>query len=237
MAQLHNFYRASENRFMIDFKKSLAASEQAIADAIAARFIALAAPVRFSVAQSPGEREAAYRLRYEVVIEQGWATPEKFRCGLEQDQFDAGAVHLLGRDGQKVVATSRLVFPTAGRLLPTEVEFDLRVEPQGQVVDGGRAIVDRAYSDDRHRIFAGLLGYSWFEIQAQGFYYLCGAAVPAMIRLCRSLGYQISVLGPARQYWGEQRYPVRFDVPESVPLLYKRWEHIINKQELLSKHQ
>jgi len=215
---------------MMDFKKSLASSEQAVADSIATRFIALAEPIRFGVARSSGDRETAYRLRYEVVIARGWARPEKFHHGLEQDHYDAEAVHLLGWDGQKVVATTRLVFPTAGRLLPTEAEFGLQVEPQGQVVDGGRAIIDRAYSDNRHRIFAGLLGYTWFEMQAQGFYYLCGAAVPAMIRLCRTLGYQISVLGPARQYWGEQRYPIRFDVPESIPLLHERWEHIINQQ-------
>jgi N-acyl-L-homoserine lactone synthetase len=215
---------------MIDFKKSLTPSEQVIADAIATRFIALAEPVRFRVAQSADEREAAYRLRYQVIIDQGWAKPDAFHNGMEQDHYDAQAVHILGCDGQKVVATTRLVFPAGDPLLPTEAEFDLRVAPRGQVVDGARAIVDRAYRDDRHRIFAGLLGYTWFEIQARGFCYLCGAAVPAMIRLCRSLGYQITVLGPARQYWREKRYPIRFDVPQSIPLLFEHWEHIINKQ-------
>jgi N-acyl-L-homoserine lactone synthetase len=217
---------------MMSFKDSLAPSEQVIADAIAAHFIASAAPIRFSVAQSPSEREAAYQLRYEAVVDQGWARREKFPSGLEQDSYDAQAVHLLGWDGQKPVATTRLVFPTAGKLLPTEVEFGLSVEPRGQVVDGARAIVTRAYSDNQHRIFAGLLGCSWFEIQARGFYYLCGAAVPAMIRLCRSIGYHITVLGPARQYWGEKRYPLRFDVPESVPMLLERWGHIIKKVEI-----
>lgn len=216
---------------MMDIRKRLTPSEQAIADAIAKQFIALAEPVRFSVAQSPDELEAAYRLRYEVVIQQGWVRPEEFCRGLELDQYDADAVHLLGWDGQKVVATTRLVFPAPNRGLPTETEFDLRVEPPGQVVDGGRAIVDRAYSDYRHQIFAGLLGHSWFEIQARGYCYLCGAATSAMIRLCRSLGYQISVLGSGRQYWGAQRYPMRFDLPESVPSLQKRWRHIINKQD------
>jgi hypothetical protein len=76
-----------------------------------------------------------------------------------------------------------------------------------------------------------LLGCSWFEIQARGFYYLCGVAVPAMIRLCRSIGYHITVLGPARPYWGENRYPLRFDVLESVPMLLERWGHIIKKQK------
>lgn len=213
------------------FAVSLAPSEKAMADAIGTHFIASAAPIRFSVAQSPGEREAVFRLRYDVVVDQGWVRPETFRSGLEQDDYDAEAVHLVGWDGQKAVATTRLVFPTGEKRLPTEVEFELRAEPHGQVVDGGRAIVARAYSDVQHRIFAGLLGCTWFEIQARGFHYLCGAAVPAMIRLCRSIGYQITVLGPARQYWGEKRYPIRFDVPESALTLRERWEHIIKKQE------
>ena len=218
---------------MIGFKDSLAPSEQIIVAEIAAHFIASAAPFRFSVAQSASEREAAYRLRHKVVIDQGWAKPDKFLSnGLEEDGYDAQAVHLLGWDDQKAVATTRLVFPTSGKLLPTEVEFELSVEPQGQVVDGGRAIVTRAYSDNQHQIFAGLLGCTWLEMQARGFYYLCGAAVPAMIRLCRSIGYHITVLGPARQYWGKKRYPIRFDVPESVLTLLERWGHIIKKERL-----
>ena len=216
---------------MIDFKHSLTPAELAITNTIAAHFMASAGPIRFSVAQSPSEREAAYRLRYEVVVEQGWAKPEAFGDSLEQDAYDAQAVHLLGWDGRKVVATTRLVFPTAGKPLPTEAEFGLTVEPAGQVVDGARALVARDYRDHQYRIFAGLLGYTWFEIQARGFYYLCGAAVPAMIRLCRSIGYQITVLGPARHYWGAKRRPLRFDVPESVPTLLARWEHLFDKDD------
>jgi len=217
---------------MADFKDSLAPSEQIIADTVAAHFIASAAPIRFSVAQSPGEREVAYQLRYKVVVDQGWAKPDEFLVkDLEQDSYDAQAVHLLGWDDEKVVATARLVFPVSGNLLPTEMEFGLNVEPQGQVVDGGRAIVTKAYSDRQHRIFAGLLGCAWVEMQARGFYYLCGTAVPAMLRLCRSIGYQITVLGPARQYWGEKRYPIRFDVPESILTLSEHWGHIIKKEE------
>jgi N-acyl-L-homoserine lactone synthetase len=213
----------------MDFRCGLTPSEQAITNAIADHFIASAAPIRFSIAQSPGERQAAYRLRYEAVVDHGWAQPEEFVSSFEQDGYDVDAVHLLGWHDREVVATTRLVFPTAGRPLPTESEFELTVEPRGQVVDGARAIVARAYSDYRHRIFAGLLGCSWFEIQARGFYYLCGAAVPAMIRICRSIGYHITVLGPAREYWSEKRYPMRFDVPESVPTLLQRWGHVVNQ--------
>jgi N-acyl-L-homoserine lactone synthetase len=215
---------------MADLEYNSVPLAQTVADAIAAQFIAWATPVRFTVAQSSTEREAAYRLRYEVVTARGWAGAEKFPGGLEQDIYDAEAVHLLGWKEHKLVATTRLVFPSSGKLLPTEVEFGLRVEPQGQVVDGGRAIIARACSDYQHRIFAGLLGYTWFEIQSRGFRYLCGAAVPAMIRLCQSIGYHITVLGHAHTYWGQRRYPIRFDVLESVPMLFKRWGHALEDQ-------
>lgn len=193
------------------------------ADVIAARFIAGAAPVRFSIAQSASELEAVYRLRYQVVVARGWASPQDFPTRLEKDIYDRWGTHLIGRVGQTVVATTRLVFPTPGQVLPTEGDFGLEVEPLGQVVDGGRAIVSKAYSDAQHRIFAGLLGLSWFQLKERRLYYLCGTATEAMIRLCRSIGYQVRLLGPARQYWGEQRYPIRFDVLESVPQLWTRW--------------
>lgn len=194
-------------------------------DAVATLFIACAAPISFRLAQSPAELEAVYRLRYQVVVEQGWARPEDLPTGLEQDSYDQRGSYLIGLDGPHLVATTRLVFPDGGRLLPTEADFGVRVEPEGGVVDGGRTIVSRAYSDRQHRIFMGLLGQNWFELKRRKFYYLCGAATGAMIRLCHSLGYQITVVGPARHYWGERRYPIRFDVLESIPTLWARWGH------------
>lgn len=194
-----------------------------MADIVAARFIERAAPIRFGVAQTPEELEAVYRLRYQVVTKRDWIRPEALPDGLEQDDYDGRSIHIVGWDRDKLAATTRLVFPTPGYLLPTEIEFGLKVEPSGQVVDGSRAIVAEAYSDYQHRIFAGLLAQSWFEISTRDFHYLCGTAVPAMIRLCRSLGYQITVLGPARLYWAERRYPIRFEVLEAAPALFNRW--------------
>ena len=195
------------------------------ADVIAAQLIAGAAPVRFSLAQSAAELEAVYRMRYQVVVEHGWASPKDFPARLEKDAYDRRGVHLVGQVDHTVVATTRLVFPAPGQVLPTEADFELKVEPLGRVADGGRAIVSKAYSDLQHRIFAGLFGLSWFQLKEHHLYYLCGAATGAMIRLCRGMGYQVTLLGPARQYWGEQRYPIRFDVLESIPQLWARLRH------------
>src|SRR5258707_11385790 len=89
-------------------------SALASVDAFAAQRIALAAPIRFDVAQSPAELEAVYRLRYQVAIERGWATPADMPDGLERDAYDDRAVQIVGWDKEGSVAVVRLVFPHSG---------------------------------------------------------------------------------------------------------------------------
>jgi N-acyl-L-homoserine lactone synthetase len=185
--------------------------------------IARAAPVCFSVARTDTQQEAVYRLRYNTVIERGWARPEDLPSGMEHDDYDAIALHVIGTEGEALAACARLVLPAEGRLLPTERAFDLHVEPRGRVVDLGRQIVARPYTNNRHVIFAGLLAQCWLEAQARGYYYVCGDFTPAMIRLYRHLGLEVKALGPARHYWGEERLPILQDVLGAVDVLAARW--------------
>ena len=55
--------------------------------------------------------------------------PEDYPGRLELDGRDDMAIHILGIDGDEAVATARLIFPEAGRLLPTEEAFELEIEP------------------------------------------------------------------------------------------------------------
>jgi hypothetical protein len=105
-----------------------------------------------------------------------------------------------------------LVLPKPGWLLPTEEAFDVRVEPQGQVVDWGRNVVSRSYGGPLFQLFAALLAKSWLETRARGYDQVCGNASAAVMRLYR-LAAQVRVyqIGPPRIYWGEKRYPIRFD--------------------------
>ena len=195
-------------------------------DAVAAQGLIIAAPIRFGVAQLAQERETTHRLRYEVSIERGYARPEDMPDGLERDEYDDHAVHIVGWHGDRLAATARLVFPQPGIRLPTEVAFDLEMEPRGHVVDMGRVIVarDAARSEAQHRILAGLMAFCWIQVRARGFIQVCAAfASSASIRLYRHMGFQITRLAPPRPYWGEERYPVRFDVLESAPNLIERW--------------
>lgn len=198
-------------------------SALALADSLASRIVGVAAPIQFSVAQSDSDRQAVYRLRYQVVIERGWAQPEDLPDGLERDAFDERAIHIVGWDGDVLAATSRLVLPVSQNLLPTEQAFDIKVEPQGQVADMGRQIVGRDYSNVRHLVFAALLAKTWLEMRQRGFTLVCGDFSPAVTRLYRMVGFDVKQIGPSRKFWGEKRFPILVDVAGSVPTLLERW--------------
>jgi N-acyl-L-homoserine lactone synthetase len=159
-----------------------------------------------------------------VVTERGWLRPEDLPDGIERDAYDDQAEYVTGWDGEVLIAAARLVYPIPNRTLPTEEAFDLRIEPRGQVVDAGRFIVTRPYSDREHRVLAALIACTWLEVRRHGYRAICAAfAARAMIRLYRRMGFHVVELGLPRHYWGEERYPVRFDVLAAAPALAARW--------------
>ncbi len=188
-----------------------------------ARGMVAAAPLSFRIAQTPEELTAVYRLRYEVIIERGWARPEDLPDGLERDEYDDHAVHIAAWDGAQIAATSRIVLPAPDLVLPTERAFGVKIEPHEQVVDMGRQIVAHAYSNVEHLVFAALLAQTWLELHARGYTLVCGDFTPAVTRLYRLMGFQVAQAGPAREFWGEERSPIVVDVASSVPTLLKRW--------------
>src|ERR671936_821053 len=108
--------------------------EQALArvDALAAQAIDWVTPIQFRIAHDDAARVAAYRLRYRVVMERGWMQAKELPDGLERDEYDQRAVHITAWDANTLAATSRLVFPEAGLVLPTESAFDLVIEPRAR---------------------------------------------------------------------------------------------------------
>jgi N-acyl-L-homoserine lactone synthetase len=187
-------------------------------DRVAEQLLARAAPVAFRVAEAPREREAVFRLRCQTVVDEGWADASAFPDGLERDAYDAGALHVAGWEGDTLAACARLVFPEPGQPLPTEREFELRVEPAGGVVDVGRGIVAPAYRGQDHTVFAALLAGCWVEVRARGFHRLCGTASAHRLERYRQLGLPLRVLGPSRLVWGEERYPLYLDGLEFAEL-------------------
>jgi hypothetical protein len=139
-----------------------------ILDRIGTLLVAKCAPLQFTKAETPAEREVVFRLRYQAVIEQGWGNPEDFPDGLERDVYDDDAVLFTVWDGQAPAATMRVVFPSPDRPLPTETAFDITIEPLGRVVDTGRTVVHRAYRTHRTglQLMLGLIGACWMEGRA-----------------------------------------------------------------------
>jgi predicted GNAT family N-acyltransferase len=176
-------------------------------DALARAMVARAAPARFGVAIREADLTAAYRLRGEVVVSQGWAHADRFLDGLEHDAEDAAAVHVAGWDGDRVVATGRLVWPAPGRRLPTEAAFDLVVPGRERVADVGRVCVAADHRNGGHRVLWGLLGQTWIEMRRRGYQDTCCALTAPVARLYARLGFRVTPLAPARSYWGVARFP------------------------------
>jgi N-acyl-L-homoserine lactone synthetase len=175
---------------------------------------------RFTLAATDAERDEAYRLRHQAVVDHGWvAAPDAL--GVERDVYDARAIHVLGWDGERAVATGRLVLPPG--LLPTEDFCGIRVEPRGHVADVGRMTVARSYQGASHAVFLALLARLYLEVRARGYDGACGIMSARARTLMRLLGLQVEVLGSELMYWGEPRVPVRFSVMINRTPSTTRW--------------
>jgi hypothetical protein len=189
-------------------------------DALAADIVARSG-YRFTVAADDASRNAAYRLRYLAVVNQGWRAESGLLEGREQDEYDERAVHVVGWDEETAMATGRLVLPPGP--LPTETLCGIRVEPEGRVVDVGRMTVAPTHQNPGHPAFVALLARLYLEVRSRGYDVACGVMSPRARSLVRLLGLQIELLAEDRAYWGELRAPVRFSVTINEVSLARRW--------------
>ena len=172
----------------------------------AEQMLASFAPLDFRPATNPAEQEAAYRVRYRCVIEQGWASPDELPDEMERDEHDEYATQILAWQGDRLAGTLRLVPPVPGRALPIEEDFGVRIEPVGQVVEGGRLVIVPAYrSDPKVRILRGLFTRFWIEVNTRGYSLAAFAAPARLARLYRWMGVSLEVIEPTRYLWGENR--------------------------------
>jgi hypothetical protein len=198
-------------------------SAPGLLDGLAERVLA-SFPYRFTVAGSPDERRAAYRIRATVSVEAGWASADDFPEGMERDDFDALAVHVLGWDGAEPFCTGRLVFPPAP--LPTEVACSTVVQPRGQVVDVGRMAVLRSHQTFGHGSFLALLCRLYREARAADYEFACGMMAPQAMSLVDRLGLRLQHLGPQQLHHGQLRTPVRFVLASNAGPLVDRWSGV-----------
>jgi hypothetical protein len=173
-------------------------------------------PLEYRLAVDGAERELAFRLRGRVVVEQGWRAADAFPGGLERDEYDDRALLVLGWDGDVAMSTGRVVLPPG---LPTEAACGVVVDPPGEVVDVGRMCVLPGYQGLEHAAFIGLMCRLYVEMRAHGYAVACGMMSARARILVRHLGLKVEALGPERQYWNEQRMPVRFSLLSNVQTL------------------
>jgi hypothetical protein len=191
-----------------------------VLDALVARVLDTY-PYRFTRPVTAGELALAYRIRADAVVDEGWAPAEAFPAGLEHDEFDEHAVHVLGWYEDDPVSTGRIVLPPGE--LPTELACGLQVEPRGRVVDVGRMAVVRSHRTLQHAAFLALLCRLYLEMRTRGFDIACGMMSRRVRRLVTLLGLDLEQLGDERPYWGEQRAPVRFVLTANVAPVQRRW--------------
>jgi N-acyl-L-homoserine lactone synthetase len=185
------------------------AAERDRLDRLAERALDALAPLTVTVARTPAEIDAVFRIRYECVTELGWARPEDHPDGRERDAYDDGATLVLCRDGESIVGSARVVPPVLGRLLPAEREFHIGVDPPGRAVEVGRIVVPQLERVGRsHIILAALFARTWLIARGLGYDRIVSTASAELIDLYRGLGLTVIELARRRLSWGELRAPV-----------------------------
>lgn len=205
--------RAGEPAEFPALEQAAAPAALDIAARVARRTVARAGFVRFTLARTPAERAAVHRLRYLTCIEQGWLRPEDCPDGLERDRYDEHALHLVGWVDDVLACTTRIVLPAPGRSLPLQdICPVLDLGPTDRLVEVDRTIVAPAFRSKEHHVFMALLGRVWLELTARGYDRVCCFLATGMVGLYRRLGFEVTLLGPACDYFGEARYPACLEV-------------------------
>jgi len=154
----------------------------------------------------------------------GMEDPARFPEGMERDEFDADAVHIVAWSGAEAIATCRLVFPLPHRPLPFESVFGPLGDAPGPMVELGRATVDSRLRGEGGRIFMGLAAQSWRAMRSRGLSTVVGVTTERLVALFRALGFPIVVSGAPRRHWGEERVPILCAGPAAVEALESLWD-------------
>jgi hypothetical protein len=195
-------------------------------DALITRMLARS-PFDYRVADGDCEREIAYRLRGGAVLDRGWCTASDLPGGMERDEYDDRAVHVIGWDGDVAMSTGRVVPPPG---LPTEEACGIVVEPRGGVVDVGRMCVAPSHQSLEHAAFIGLMCRLYLVMRERGYRFACGMMSPPARAMMGLFGLQLEILGPERTYWNEPRAPVRFSLMSAARLVAGSQDQLADRQ-------
>jgi len=195
-------------------------------DALITRMLARS-PFDYRVAAEDSEREIAYRLRGSAVLDRGWCAASDLPGGMERDEYDDRAIHVIGWDGDVAMSTGRVVPPPG---LPTEEACGIVVEPRGGVVDVGRMCVAPSHQSLEHAAFIGLMCRLYLVMRERGYRFASGMMSPPARAMMGLFGLQLEVLGPERTYWNEPRAPVRFSLMSAARLVAGSQDQLADRQ-------
>jgi N-acyl-L-homoserine lactone synthetase len=179
-------------------------------DAVTRRVRDAARPVTFRAAEAE-ERRAVFGLRARVVIERGWLSPSELPEGLERDRFDEAAMLVGGWLETTLVAAARLIWPGSPDGSPLAAEFGIELPASYGIVHVDRICVAREHSDSSSRLAMALMCACWLECRTRGYCVVSGLNTAEVIRLYRRFGFTVQVIGDAKTYFGEERFPVLLD--------------------------
>jgi N-acyl-L-homoserine lactone synthetase len=132
-------------------------------------------------------------------------------------------VQVVGWDGDRAVATCRLVFARDGRPFPLETAFAVTLPSRDRTVEMGRVAIDSHRRGEGHRLVMGLAARGWLAMEARGATVAIGVTPERLVAYFSTLGFPVTVLGPPRVYWGEERVPILCEGVRAAAALGRLW--------------
>lgn len=177
--------------------------------------------VRIKIATTPTERDALFRVRHRVFVEQdGYMAPTADHCIV--DRFDAfpTTINLIAVHDDAIIGGIRVTEP-GGAGLPVDEYFDFRPhlprDPSISAGSGSMACIVREYRH-RRRLASSMIHLAHFVASQRGISHLAVVCNPRIDSLMLALGYQ-RVAPTFRHARGLAMSPLLLDLRQASPRL------------------
>lgn len=170
----------------------------------------------FYTTESESELNEIYRLRYKVYCEEyGYLDKEKYKNGMETDEWDAHSEHFVIRDNRgHIAATARLILGS-NLGLPIEKHFDLDISlsnyPHENIGEISRLIVAREHR--RHHLLFVLIKGIYLYVKQRKVQYVFSVMDDRLYPMIKAFGIPYRRIGKPSLYQG-YTYPCIVDVSE-----------------------
>lgn len=194
------------------------------------------------IAKGRREKDLAKRLRYKIFCEElKWIPSEDFPDGLETDEWDDAAVHLIAIREEKVFGTIRLIWPNPLGL-PIETEWSVSDEVKSsKPVEVSRFAVDNENNYLPHVISLSLIRAAFIHSIEKGVICWVAALDQVVWRMLRSLGIKFSPIGETKIYLGSRTVPgvlTLSDLRESLLKNYRNiYELLFDRTDIMTVEQ